>query len=321
MNKRDYSDKKNILILGGGGYIGLHLTKGLVGLGYSPTILTINAEEISSLDFIKKTKLISGSIKNKKLLESLVAEKDVIVNLVGNKNRKNTNPIEDFENNCLGELNVLESIAYFNPSAHHIFVGTREQFGKIKDNGTLIDEEQFQKPNSFYGIHKNLCEQYLRAYQNLKNLKITSLRPVGAYGPSVIGESKHIISNWIKNALDEKDIIIRGDGSQIQDFIYVQDLSNLMQKTISEEVVGTYNVGSGKGISIIDLVKTIKERCESKSGIIFQQMSKTEDYLDLDGCVMDISKIKNETGWEPKTNIYSGIDKTIKWIKDKRGDN
>jgi nucleoside-diphosphate-sugar epimerase len=309
-------DKKNILILGGGGYIGLHLTKKLVGLGYNPTILTRDPKTISSLDFIQKTNIIHGSITNKKLIDELVKEHDEIINLVGYKDRKNHNPIKNLETNCIGELNLLESITKFNHNAHHIFMGTREQFGKINTNGEIIDEEQVQRPNSFYGIHKLLCEEYLRSYSNLENLKITSLRSVGAYGPSLIGEPNHFIYTLIKKALKGEDLIIRGDGSQIQDFIYIEDLTKIITTLIFKGTEGIYNVGSGNGISMGGLAKVIKEKCNSKGKIIFQKMSREEDYLDLDGCIMNIEKIKQETGWAPQTDIYSGIDKTIKWVNN-----
>ncbi|MFA5071775.1 MAG: NAD-dependent epimerase/dehydratase family protein [Candidatus Pacearchaeota archaeon] len=317
MEEKINAYKKNILILGGGGYIGLHLTKNLVDLDYSPTILTMNSEETSSLDFIQKTNTINGSITNKKLLDELVKGKDAIVNLVGYRDRKNRNPIKDLETNCIGELNLLESIAKYNPRAHHIFMGTREQFGKVRANGEIIDEEQVQKPNSFYGIHKKLCEEYLKSYSNLENLKISSLRSVGIFGPSLIGEPNHFTYTLIKKALNGEDLTIRGDGSQIQDFIYIEDLTNLITTLISKETEGIYNVGSGKGISMKDLAFMINKKCDGKGKIIFQEMSREEDYLDLDGCIMNIEKIKKETGWEPKTNICSGIDKTINWTKDK----
>jgi nucleoside-diphosphate-sugar epimerase len=314
MENKDY---KNILILGGGGYIGLHLTKKLVDLDYKPTILTMNSNEISLLDFAKKTTIINGSITNKKLLDELVKEHDPIINLVGYRDRKNNNPLKDLETNCIGELNLLESIAEYNPHTHHVFMGTREQFGKISANGEIIDEEQAQKPNSFYGIHKKLCEEYLRSYSNLKNLKITSLRSVGTFGPSLIGEPNHFIYTLIKKALNGEDLTIRGDGSQIQDFIYIEDLTNLITTLIYHGTEGIYNVGSGKGISMKDLAFMINKKCDGKGKIIFQEMSREEDYLDLDGCIMNIKKIKKETGWEPKTDICSGIDKTINWAKDR----
>ena len=254
---------------------------------------------------------------NDSLLKELIKNKDVIINLVGFKNKGNDNPIKSLELNCLGELNVLKNIAKFNPSAHHIFLGTRAQFGKINRNGESVDENQPQQPRSFYGIHKKTCEEYLKYYHKMYGLRILSLRLVGIYGPSLDGEPKHFISKMIEKSLNGEEIIINGDGSQIQDFIYIDDLVDLIHIIIERGTKGIYNAGSGQGLPMKELVEYIIKQCESRSRIKYRTLSPEEDYLDLDGCIMDIRKIKKETDWRPKTDMYSGVNKTIKWLKNR----
>ena len=311
------SEQKKILIVGGAGYVGLHLSNRFVDYGYDITILTPNIKKISSLDFIKNTNLIVGSVMDDSLLERLIKNKDVVINLAGFKDKKNNDPVKSFELNCLGELNVLKSIAKINPSAHHIFTGTREQFGKIGKNGELINEEQPQRPRTFYGINKHLCEHYLNSYHELENLKIASLRLVGIYGPSLMGEPKHFVYHMIKRALNGEDLILNENGRQIQDFMYIDDLVNLIQEIAKEGIEGIYNVGSGEGISMGKIAKMITEKSSTNNKITYKSLNPKENYLDLDGCIMDLTKIKSVTKWEPKTTLNEGLDQTIKWFRNK----
>jgi UDP-glucose 4-epimerase len=308
---------KDLLIFGGMGYVGLSVIQNLINSGYHPTILTPNINKTLSLDLIKRVKIIEGSITNYELVRELVKKRDAVINLVGFVDKDGNNPSKSLEVNCGGELNVLESLRQENPFAHHIFLGTRAQFGKIMRNGELINENQIQEPRSIYGLHKKICEEHINHYQSLYGLNCTSFRLVGIYGPSLLGELKHFTSTLIKKALMGKDLIINGDGSQIQDFIYISDLTNLIQTTLERRNLGVYNIGSGQGLPMNEIAREIIKKCGGMSSIKHRVLTREEDYLDQDGCIMDIKKIGDKTGWEPKINLYVGLDKTIKWYKDK----
>lgn len=306
---------RNILMIGGAGYVGLHVTRNLVNSGYSPIILTPNPEKVSNLDFMRDVELIRGSVTDSYLVRKLVRDKTVVINMAGFIDKENKDSKRSLEINCLGEINVLESLREENPNAHHIFFGTRAQFGKINRNGELIGEEQRQEPISLYGINKKTCEDYLRCYNKMYGLKISSLRLVGIYGPAIIGEPRHFVSGLIKRGLEGRDLIINGDGFQIQDFIYVEDVSSLVERIIEKRVGGVYNIGSGRGLSMRRVADMIKSKCGSKGRIVYRKLSLEEGYGDLDGSIMDISKIKAETGWEPKVELSEGIDRTIEWFR------
>ena len=314
----EFDSSRNILIIGGAGYLGLCLTRNLVNSGYSPTILTPNPEKTSSPDFMKKVNVIRGSVTDRNLLEDLIQERDNVINLAGFIDKRGSNPLKSLIVNCFGELNVLESIKKYNPKTHHIFLGTRAQFGKIGKNGMLVSENQPQRPTSIYGIHKKICEEHIRHYQTVYNIKVTSLRSVGIYGPGVVGEPRHFISDLVKKCLHEENLILNSDGLQIHDFIYIEDITNLIQKLVETKTEGFYNVGSGVGFPMREIVEMIKTKCNSQSKIIYRVPSLRENHLNLDGCVIDIRKISKKTGWKPKEDLYSGIDKTINWFKENK---
>lgn len=311
---------EKILILGGGGFIGLNLIRRLVKSNYNITTLLRNKKNISSLGFMKKVKIIEGSVTDLELMENVVKGKDVIINLIGlldrkivegtmNKEKIEGTGIESLKVNCLGELNTLETIRKFNREVHHIFISSRAVFGKIGENGKIIKEDQEQKPFSFYGIHKQTCESYINYYKRVCSLNITVLRVTGVYGPSLIGNPKNIVPHMIIKCLNNEDLIINSDGSQIKDFIYIDDLIDLFLKTIGKKIYGVYNIGGGEGFSMMEIAYKIKKVCKSKSQIKNRELSPEEEFFELDGCILDISKIKKASGWEPKIKLEDGVKK------------
>ena len=174
---------KKILIIGCG-FIGLHLAKKLIEKGDEITFLSRDKDKISSWDLVNKIKFVEGSTLDQDLLDLNVKGKDVVINLTSLVDRRKTENIavESLKINCLGELNILESLRKFNSSAIHIFLGSRAQFGKSDKNGKMLDEDEPQNPISFYGIHKKMCEEYLKYYQKLYGLKICSMRVSAVYG-------------------------------------------------------------------------------------------------------------------------------------------
>jgi len=320
---------KKILVIGGSGFIGQHLIKRLVEESYSITTLIPSKEHVLKLDFMNKVRIFEGSITNEKLVEDLVKEHDFVINLAGvaDKKRANgaikkeeTNTVgkKSLEINCLGELNILQSICKINPKCHHIFMGSRSQFGRIGKEGKLIKEEQKQMPFPFYGTHKKVCEDYIGYYEKLYNIQCAVIRSVGVYGPNLLGEKiNNIISYFVLACINNEDLTINGDGKYIKDFIYIEDLIDLILVLIKKKVVGTYNVGSGEGFSMIDIANKTKNLCKSGSKIKHKELTYEEEFFELDGCIMNIEKVEKATSWKPKTSLDEGIKKTELFYRKK----
>ena len=114
---------------------------------------------------------------------------------------------------------------------------------------------------------------------------------------------------FIKKSLNGKELIIFGDGTQINDFIYVEDLVNLISIIIEKGIQGIYNVGYGKGLPIIEIAEKIVKIVGKNNKIIKKPLSEEEDMFELGGSIMNISKIKEVSGWEPKVSLEEGLEK------------
>ena len=313
-------NKKNkILLIGGSGFIGLHLAKRLTDLDKKVTILCRNPEKVKKLEFAKSINLVKGDVTDFNSVKESIKNKDVIINLASVVNSgPDFNPYPDLDANLKGQLNVLEARKKFNPNSKFIFIGSRAQFGKVAESDLPVAEDQCQMPVSLYGIHKQAAENYCRLYKKAFNLNSIILRLSIVYGYDIIGENKfNTINNFIKEALMNQKIHVHGYGKDVKDLLYVEDLADLMIKVIGSNVNdGIFNVGSGKKITLLNIVKKIIVLCGSGS---FESVPFPKESIgfELGSFYFDISKVKNTFGWAPKTSVDEGLRETIEFYRSR----
>jgi len=307
---------KKILIIGGSGFIGIHLASRLLDLDHDITIFCKDSNE-KELDFSKKIKWIKGNIVDYGSVEKAVKNNDIIINLATVvQPRREFYPYMDLDVNCKGQLNVLEARKSINPTSKYIFVGTRAQFGNVKEKHLPIKEEHCQRPISLYGIHKQTAENYCRLYNRAFGLKSIILRLSIVYGFSIAGKNRNnIIDEFIHKTLKNEKFYVNGFGEDIKDMIYIDDVIDLLVNVIDSNIQeGIFNVGSGKKVKFIEIAKKIVELCGSGS---FETREFPEEIakFELGNFYFDISKVKKTFKWEPKINISKGLKKTIEFYK------
>jgi len=308
---------KKILLIGGSGFIGLHLAKRLSKLERGITIYCKGPDKAKKLDFADKIKFTKGNIADYKAIEENIKDKDAIINLTAIvQDSGKFDPYIDLEVNCHGQINVLEARKKVNPSSKYIFIGTRSQFGKVNEKDLPISEEYCQKPISLYGIHKQTAENYCKLYKKTFNLKSVILRLPQVYGPSLTKEKTHsIIDKFIKKAMRDEVFYVNGFGQDVKDVIHIDDVVNLIIKILESEVEeGVFNVGSGKKIKLIEIAEKIVKLCKSGSFKAVPFPPSIEKF-ELGNFYFDISKVKTVFKWEPKINLDDGIKKTIEFYK------
>ena len=309
----DKIKNKSILLIGGTGFIGANLARRLSKLNVNLDVLYKGyAKNIKKLNLGKNIRLVEGDITNYKSVEENVKGKDVIINLAAVKNQdSNFNPFIDLDINCRGQLNVLEARKDVNPNSKYIFLGTRVQFGNVKEKDLPVPEDYCQKPISLYGIHKQTCENYCSLYKRAFNLNSVVLRASIVYGNWLSDENSSMIDKFVKKALKNERFYVNGYGKDMKDLIYIDDLIDLIIKVIESDVdEGAYNVGSGEKIRLIDIAKKIVNLCGSGSFEAVPFPKETERF-ELGSFYFDISKVKKEFKWKPKTSIDSGLKKMI----------
>lgn len=307
---------KKILLIGGSGFIGLNAAKALSELEADITILCKNPEKIKNIGFCRNFKIIKGDVSDYDSVEKNIMNKDVIINFASVVSSGSSfDAFEDIKTNLAGQLNVLEARKKLNQKSRYIFIGSRAQFGRVKEKDLPIKEDCPQNPISLYGIHKSAAENYCSLYYRAFGLKSIIIRLPQVYGPSLTNEETHsIIDKFIKKALKSEEFYVYGYGKDIKDLIYVDDVVEFITKVLNSGIENDiFNVGSGKKIRLKEIAKKIVDLCGSGSFRLAPFRKGTENF-ELGSCYFDISNAK-KFGWKPNVGIDEGIKKTIKLLK------
>ena len=316
---------KKILITGGAGFIGSSLAHALVGLGAKVTILDamlpLYGGNMFNLDGIKdKIEFVEGDIRNEKLVKTLVQGKDIIYNFAAQVSHLDSKdqPFLDLDINGRGHLIVLEAAHAYAPNAKILFSSSRMVYGKTENTPT--SEDCPTKPLSIYGIHKLLDENYYRYYSEVFNLHTISVRLPTPYGPRQhMKHSKYSVAGWfMRQALDGEVIKIFGDGLQLRDYIYIDDVVDaFLRLAVSGKSGEAYNLGTIDQVCLIDMVDTVLK--ETKSGSK-EHTPYPPQYINggFGDYVANYAKIKNDVGWEPKVSLSEGVKKTVEYYKKNR---
>mgnify|MGYP001162665509 CR=1 FL=1 len=311
--------KKKFLINGGLGMIGSTIAKILVKAGAEVTIVDAMVKpfgaNLFNIDKIKdKVNLHYLNIKNTEDMRREVKNKDVIFNLAGQiaHNDSIINPLYDAKLNYLYQLNVMECVRQVNPNAKIIFSGSRLQFGKIKN--IPVDEHHISKPETPYALHKQATENMYQFYYHQYNSDTVVFRIANPFGPR--GQIKHskysIINYFVRQAIEGKTISIFGEGNQLRDYIFVEDLAKaFIAASITKKSKGqVFNIGSGEGTSFVSMVKKIIKIVGNGS---FENIPWPEDYINVEtgDYITNIDKAKSILEWKPETDFEKGLQKTV----------
>lgn len=310
-------EQKKILIFGGSGFIGSHLSKKLVAEKADVTIVCRNPEEIREIEAFQGVKLVKGDIARYEDVVKYIPGKDVVINLATVVyNTGKFDPYVDLEINCKGQINILEALKNSNRTAQYIYIGSSMQFGRINPEDLPVSEEHAQAPVSIYGVHKATAEAYCKVYERTYGLSSIIMRLPPVYGPGIAGkETRSVVEMFIKKALRNEPFRVNGFGEDLKDFIYIDDVvSALMAIMASNAREGTYNVGSGTGVKFADVAKMIVEECGSGSYELVPFPAELEKF-EVGSFYFDITKIKTELGWIPRVDIHEGIKKMVAFYR------
>lgn len=328
MDNNSYADKK-VLITGGLGMIGSNLAVKLVGYGAEVSIIDAmlpmyggnfaNVREIKDKLFINVADIRDASAVN-----YLVQNKDLIFNLAAQVSYTDSqsDPLLDLDINCKGHLLLLEACRKCNPKVKIIFSGSRLEYGEIEGNERVTETHPL-RPKSFYGIHKVVGEFYHQMYYKLHGVRTVCFRIANPYG--IRHHMKHskygIVNYFIRKAMDGEEIEIFGDGNQLRDYIYVEDIVDAMLASgLTPEADGEiFNVGTGHSISFAEMAETVVEIVGNGS---IRKVPWPDSYRIIEGgdFECDISKACEVLKWQPKYSLKEGIVKTLDFYNRNRAD-
>ena len=305
---------KSILVIGGAGFIGAELVKVLANSGRSITVLDFN--ELSIKPLPSNVKFIKGDYSDKKILDTLITSDVDVIHLAfaSNPNTYSDNLLFDLNQN-ISHLVDLLSISAARGSLFVFISSGGAVYGEA--NYLPIDELHPTRPISAYGIIKLTIENLIHLYSVTQGLRYICIRPSNAYG---VGQKpfsgQGFISTFIGMVMRGEPVSIYGIGDKVRDYIYVTDLAEAIEKIINSGVINeTYNVGSGVGLSNIDVVNAARPLLNSM-GFEVNVKYLPSRLFDVRNNVLDSSKLIEQTGWKQKIQLIDGLNEVANWIKN-----
>ncbi|MHA1395740.1 MAG: NAD-dependent epimerase/dehydratase family protein [Promethearchaeota archaeon] len=319
--------KMKILITGSCGFIGSNLVKRLLDLDCSiygiDNLIHLGSESrLKELNKLSEFHFIKADISNRNDIFNIfknLGSFSSIFHLAAQTavTTSYNDRILDFNTNALGSFNIIEAVKRYSPKAYCLYTSTNKVYGNICFNKP-INKNQPTHPYTPYGISKFVGDLYFNEYRNPEiGLKTCILRQSCIYGPNQYGiEDQGWVAWFVICNLLQKQLTIYGDGKQIRDVLYIDDLMELYEKFFLMNIQGSYPVGGGEGnaIDLVDMLNMI----ESITGTYFKKIKFTDPRSgDQPYFVADNGWAKEmDFFWEPKVKIRDGLKRLILWVDD-----
>ena len=338
---------KQVLITGGAGFIGTNLAHRLLSLGLRVRILdNLSRRGVEqNLHWLSQHKsalfdVKVGDIRNISEVEAAVRGVDQVFHFAAQVAVTSSivDPITDFEINARGTVNVLEAVRAQSRRPGIIFTSTNKVYGALQDiqlerdgsryvpldplkrNG--IDETRPLEFHSPYGCSKGAADQYVLDFARIYDIPAVVFRMSCIYGPHQFGnEDQGWLAHFTIRAMDHSILTIYGDGAQVRDVLFVDDLVNaflLAQSRIREISGCAFNIGGGPEhtVSLLELARTL----ESLGMPILQIRTEPWRTGDQRYYVSDFHRFQRATGWKPKVSVQEGIVRLCEWLDEFRAD-
>ena len=323
MNNDQNFRGKNVLITGGAGFIGSNLAIKLVELEANVTIIDSFIPEyggnLFNLEPIKnEVKLNISDVRDEHSMKYLIKDQDYLLNLAGQTSHIDSmnDPYADLEINAKAQLSILEACKRYNPAIKIVFASTRQIYGKPQY--LPVDESHPLYPVDVNGINKMAGEWYHIVYNDVYKIRSVVLRLTNTYGPRmrVKDARQTFLGIWIKNVIEGNKISVFGDGKQIRDFNYVDDVVNaILLSAQSDNVNGMiFNLGADDPINLQDTAKLMIE-ISDKASYELVPFPAERKVIDIGNYYADYKKIKSKLGWQPKESLKDGLKLTIDFYK------
>ncbi len=306
----------NIVLTGGSGFIGSHLSKELLKNGENKLIvvdnlLTGNLDNIQDLLDHENATFIQHDVQDHIEIDEKV---DYVFHLASAASpvAYTENPVNTLKAGSLGTINTLglarkHGAEYFLASTSEVYGDplitpqNEEYWGNVNPNGE----------RSMYDEAKRFAEAATATYARSYDIKTKIIRIFNTYGPNMQLNDGRVVTNLIVQALNDEDLTIYGDGSQTRSFSYVSDTVAGIIAMMESNHYEVFNIGNPYEMTVKELAEIILKLTNSKSEIIYKPLPNDDPQQRRP----DISKAKEKLNWEPKVDLETGLNTTIEWIK------
>ncbi|WP_428910834.1 NAD-dependent epimerase/dehydratase family protein [Niallia sp. Krafla_26] len=306
-----------VVVTGGAGFLGSQLVRRLLPLSDHIFIIDdLSTGNRSAVPQSERITFYEESITNEKILEEVLPKVDYIFhfackNLVLSVENLN----DDFETNLYGGFLLLQKAQeYCKGLKRFVYASTTSIYSQAT---ILPTPESYYDIKLPYAASKFSMEHYCHVYYQMYRLPVTILRFSNVYGPGQLAANPYcgVVAKFFEAAMNQKPMIIFGDGSQTRDFTYVEDaMDAVLLAAVAEKAVGTvYNVGTGMETSVLDLAKEVQKASGHKDLPLQFEPKRKVDVVQRRS--IGTEKIFTELNWRNKHSIAEGIAKTYSWLK------
>ncbi len=321
MNNFSEFANANVLITGGLGFIGSSLARRLVQLNAKVTLVDSLIPEYGGnffniRDIKDLVKVNITDVRDPHAMSYLIQGQDFLFNLAGQTSHVDsmTDPQTDLDINASAQLSILEACRKHNPAIKIVFASTRQLYGRPQY--LPVDEKHPTHPVDVNGINKLAGEWYHLLYSDVHKIRACALRLTNTYGPGmrVKDARQTFLGIWVRNLIEGKPILVFGDGLQLRDFNYVDDVVEaLLISAIRSEADGEiFNLGSTEYINLKDLAAMLVEIYQGGQYEIVP-FPPERKAIDIGDYYSDYTKIKQALGWEPRTLLRQGLTQTLNY--------
>jgi UDP-glucose 4-epimerase len=293
-----------VAVLGGGGFIGTHLVNALLERGAQVRVYERDPVAQYRAGMVVP---VAGDFIDGSGLDAALAGADVVYHLISTTvpGTSNADPVGDVQSNLVGTIRLIQEMR-----KHQV-----KRIVYLSSGGTVygqpsrlpVSEDHPLDPLCSYGIVKVAVEKYLNMYCVLEGLTATVLRVSNPYGGTArrTNELQGVIPIFLRKMVAGESIEIWGDGSTVRDYIYIDDLTNAMVCALGAQGSGVYNIGSGVGHSLNEVLEILSD----VTGIEARVRYSAPRGFDVSRIVLDVSRAQEALGWQPSTTLHQGCSR------------
>jgi UDP-glucose 4-epimerase len=323
MTVDEFYQGRRVMITGGLGFIGSNLAHRLAAIGADVLLVDSlipdyggNLFNIAGIEH--RVRVNIADVRQASTMNYLVRDREIIFNLAGQVSHIDSlhDPHTDLEINCRSQLTLLEACRHHNPHTKVVYASTRQIYGK--PDFLPVNEQHLVRPTDVNGINKAAGEYYHLVYNNVFGVRACALRLTNVYGPrQLIKHNRQGFIAWfIRLVLEDRELQVFGDGSQVRDFVYVDDVvSAFLAAGMSERCNGhAFNVGGEEHIAHRDLVKVLTELAGT-GRYRFVEWPPDKKAIDIGSFYADSSRFKDVSGWRAQVPLREGLTRTLDFYR------
>jgi UDP-glucose 4-epimerase len=325
MSYGDFYRGRRVMITGGLGFIGSNLAHRLADLGAEVLLVDSlipdyggNLQNIAGIEHLVHVNI--ADVRQATTMNYLVQGRDVIFNLAGQVSHIDSmrDPHTDLEINCRSQLTLLEACRHHNQAAKVVYASTRQIYGK--PDALPVSERHLVRPSDVNGINKAAGEYYHLVYNNVFGVRGCALRLTNIYGPrQLLRHNRQGFIGWfIRLALEDREIQVFGDGSQIRDFVYVDDAAEAFLLAGASDAVNgeAFNVGGDEHYEHRELVDLLV-RTAGTGRYRYVDWPVEKKAIDIGSFYADSTLFKARTGWAPRIGLAEGLGLTLDYYRSR----